>query len=530
MARTVSARDLKSWIRDGGELAILDVREQGSYGKRHLFWASNAPLSRLELDLPRLVPRKGARIALCDGGDGLSERAAEKLSRWGYSNVSVLENGVEGWAHAGLELFSGVYVPSKAFGEFVEHEYGTPSVSADELNAMVQSGEKLVILDSRPLDEYASMNIPGGINVPGAELAFRVHDLVPGPDTTVVVNCAGRTRSIIGAQSLINAGIPNKVVALRNGTMGWHLAGYKLEHGQMRRYGELTDSGLEAARSHAADVAKRFGVKKIDRAGVDRFRAEAEDRSLYLLDVRDPTEFAVSRVPGSLPAPGGQLVQATDAYVATRNARIVLIDDHGVRATMTASWLIQMGWNDVYVYENALVSEHLETGHFIPPALGFDREPMKSVSPESLQMLIEAESAVVVDVARSLYYRDHGHVPGAWFAVRARLAEALRKMPESAHYVVTSEDGRLAKLAAYDLAALTESKVSVLAGGTDRWRADGLPVEKGMTHLASEPDDVYLRPYDREQGVEEAMNEYLSWEIELVRQIERDGDARFVKF
>src|SRR5690606_7337910 len=114
-------------------------------------------------------------------------------------------------------------------------------------------------------------------------------------------------------------------------------------HGQMRRYGELTDSGLEAARKHAADVAQRFGVKKIDRAGVDRFRAEAEDHSLYLLDVRDPTEFEVSRVPGSLPAPGGQLVQATDAYVATRNARIVLIDDHGVRATMTASWLIQMG-------------------------------------------------------------------------------------------------------------------------------------------------------------------------------------------
>lgn len=107
MARTVSAKELKSWIRDGGELAILDVREQGSYGKRHLFWASNAPLSRLELDIPRLVPRKGARIALCDGGDGLSERAAEKLARWGYSNVSVLENGVEGWAHAGLELFSG---------------------------------------------------------------------------------------------------------------------------------------------------------------------------------------------------------------------------------------------------------------------------------------------------------------------------------------------------------------------------------------------------------------------------------------
>src|SRR3954468_7316465 len=76
----------------------------------------------------------------------------------------------------------------------------------------------MVVLDSRPFDEYQRVSIPTAVNVPGAELALRIHDLAPSPQTLVVVNCAGRTRSIIGAQSLINAGVPNKVVALRNGT------------------------------------------------------------------------------------------------------------------------------------------------------------------------------------------------------------------------------------------------------------------------------------------------------------------------
>ncbi|MBU0797977.1 MAG: thiosulfate sulfurtransferase [Alphaproteobacteria bacterium] len=530
MISRISPDALKAAIRDGQELAILDVREQGSYGRRHLFWAANMPLSRLELDAPAMLPRKTARIVLCDGGEGLAQRAADRLALWGYSAVSVLEGGTEAWAAAGYELFSGVYVPSKAFGEFVEHEYHTPSLSADELKSLTESGEKLVILDSRPMDEYAAMNIPGGINVPGAELALRVHDLAPDPDTTVVVNCAGRTRSIIGAQSLINAGIPNKVVALRNGTMGWHLAGHTLERGQMRRYDDTSKAGLAAAKRHTAEVAARFGVKSIDRAGVDRFREVAGERSLYLLDVRDPTEFETGRVPGSHPAPGGQLVQSTDAYVPTRHARIVLIDDNGVRATMTASWLAQMGWNDVYVYENALISEVLETAHYGRPVIWPDDMQIKSVTPNALKMMLEAEDAVVVDLARSLYHRDHGHIPGAWFAIRAHLAEAIQKLPPARRYVVTSEDGRLARLAAPELAALTKAEICVLKGGTDTWRADGLPTEKGLINTATEVDDVYLRPYDREQGIEQAMNEYLSWEIELVRQIERDGDATFIKF
>ena len=164
--------------------------------------ASCLPLSRLELIAPGLLPRRSAPIVVCDDGEGLAERAAARLIEGGYTDVSVLEGGVEAWEAAGFPVYSGVHVPSKAFAEVVEHEYGTPWISAEELAERQKSGERLAIFDSRSYEEYHSNTIPGAISVPGAELVYRFRELVPSPDTFVVVNCGGRTRSIIGAQSL----------------------------------------------------------------------------------------------------------------------------------------------------------------------------------------------------------------------------------------------------------------------------------------------------------------------------------------
>src|SRR6266496_3739882 len=222
----VDAGALKAMLADGQELAIVDLREELIFSQSHLLFARSVPLSRLELKFARLVPRRGTRIVLCDDADGLVERAADILACAGYTNLHALDGGVAAWAAAGFELFSGVNVPSKAFGEFVEHAAGTPSIAAEELERWLHTGADVVVLDSRPLEEYARMSIPTAINVPGAELVLRARDVARSPETTVVINCAGRTRSIIGAQSLINAGVPNKVVALRNGTMGWQLAGF----------------------------------------------------------------------------------------------------------------------------------------------------------------------------------------------------------------------------------------------------------------------------------------------------------------
>ncbi len=507
------------------ELALIDVREEAVFGRAHLLYACCVPLSRLELSIAALVPRRSVRMVVCDAGEGLAEKAAAKLEQLGYGNVAVLEGGIRAWADAGLELFSGVNVPSKAFGEFIEHRCATPSISPDELQAKLDAGEKLVILDSRPLSEYREMSIPGATCVPGGELVYRVHELAPSADTLVVINCAGRTRSIIGAQSLINAGVPNRVVALRNGTMGWHLSGHELEHRMARYVPEVSAEGLARARARTARVGERFGVKTIDRATLARWRAESDRRTLYLLDVRTPEEYEVGHLPGSISAPGGQLVQATDRYVGVLRARLVLIDDTGVRATMTASWLKQMGWSDTVVLEEALADVALEQGAYETTVLGIEQASAEQISPQTLVQL-SAGGVNVVDLSDSRHYRRR-HIPGAWFALRLRLEAALARLPPAALLVLTSEDGVLARLAAPEAAALTATPVKALAGGNAAWAAAGLPFAEGLENMANEPDDVWLRPYDRDTGVENAMQAYLSWEVDLVQQIERDGTARF---
>jgi rhodanese-related sulfurtransferase len=508
-------------IGDGGELALADVREELIFSGRHLLLARSIPLSRLELKFAQLVPRRATRIVLCDDNDGLAERAAAILQRNGYTDVSILDGGVDGWVAAGFEVFSGVNVPSKAFGEHIEHASGTPSISAAELEQLLRDKADIVVLDSRPFDEYSRVSIPTGVNVPGAELVLRAREIVPSPDTMIVVNCAGRTRSIIGAQSLINAGVPNKVVALRNGTMGWSLAGFICDNGKDRRAPVVSPQTLDWARKAAAQVAQSHGVEFIDRAMLEAWRNDAT-RTLYLFDVRDPAEYAAGHVAGAISAPGGQLVQATDQYVGTLGARIALIDDAEVRAAMTGSWLRQMGWKDVFV----LAEAGTQTGRPEATTLDGETQTATTIDCAALNALLARDAATVVDLASSRDYLA-GHIPGAWFAIRTRLDRALKKIPLSGTLVLTSEDGALARLAAAEAQALVGIPVHVLAGGNAAWHAAGHPLVAEPKKMADEAVDQWRKPYERAGDTKAAMNEYLAWEIDLLPRIARDGSLKF---
>ena len=521
-APPVAADRLRDMLADGGELALLDVREELAFSESHLLLARSAPLSRLELRAPLLVPRRTARVVLVDGGEGLAERAAQVLLRHGYTDLHVLEGGTRGWAAAGQVLFSGVNVPSKAFGEVVEHASGTPNVDAAELRRMIDSGEDLVVLDSRPYDEFSRMSIPTAQNVPGAELVLRIADLAPSPKTTVVVNCAGRTRSIIGAQSLVDAGVPNRVMALRNGTMGWTLAGFTPDRGSERRVSAAPPSAraLAWARSAAGRVAERTGVRRIDAGTLERWRGE--ERTLYVFDVRDPREYAAGHFPGAVFAPGGQLVQATDQYAGTLNSRIVLVDDLEVRALVTGSWLRQMGWKDVFV----LAATGTETGWPASPVLGNRERHDARLGPADLAAMIKRGASTLIDLSLSREYRK-GHIPGAWFAIRSRLDRAAPEIEQRGTVVLTSEDGTLAALALDEMRGLTPLPVRYLGGGNAAWTASGRVLTAEEPRLADEPLDVWLKPYDRSGGQAAAMKEYLDWEIDLLQRIERDGTCRF---
>src|SRR4029453_7241727 len=494
------------------------------FSQGHLLFARSVPLSRLELKFPRLVPRRGTRIVLCDDADGLAERAADILARACYTNLHALDGGVAAWAAAGFELFSGVNVPSKAFGEFVEHASATPSIDAAELARLMRERSDIVVLDSRPFDEYQRASIPTAVNVPGAELVLRIRDLAPSPETMVVVNCAGRTRSIIGAQSLINAGVPNKVVALRNGTMGWSLAGFACDSGKTTRAPDVSRGGLAWAKTAAERVARRFGIARIDLATLERWRADAA-RTLYLFDVRDPREYAAGHVPGAVSAPGGQLVQATDQYAGTLGARIVLIDPAEVRAVMTASWLRQMGWRDVFV----LAQEGHETEPPAMPILGAPPPPELRIDCGGLGELMARDEATVIDLSLSREYL-RAHIPGAWFAIRSRLERALAKIPLRGTLVLTSRDGVLAGRAVPGGRPPTDHPVRALDGGNAGWLTCGHALTADDPRMADEAIDVWLKPYERASDRAAAMREYLSWEIDLPGRIARDGSASFVQF
>ena len=516
--KSVSAEALRGWIQDHRELAILDAREEAEFGAAHLFWAVNVALSRAELLLPALLPTPRTRVVCVDDGTGLAKRLAGLVERMGGTDVWVLEGGTKAWAargaDAGYVLFSGVNVPSKAFGEWVEHHYGTESVEAPELAAWMRSGRKMIVLDSRPMEEFRAMSIPSGIDVPGGELVYRIGDLAPDPETLVVVNCAGRTRSILGAESLRRASIPNRVVALRNGTMGWELAGLEAARGASATYPAGRPATADIALARAEAFAGEAGVRPIESATLAGFAVD-DTRTLHVLDVRAPDEFAAGHAPGTRNAPGGQLVQATDRWLAVRGARLVLVDDDGVRAAMTAAWLRLMGHREVYTIRMADLPPlpRLHT-----PVLPL----VETVAPAQI-----GAGTPVLDLSRSIAFRA-GHVAGSLWGVRTRLARVREKLAGAPEVVVTSEDGRLAALAATEVAVLSGARVRVMAGGIAAWREAGLPL--AVDH-ANPPDeacvDAYLRPYDRNSGVAAAMREYLSWEIDLVREIERDGTVRF---
>jgi rhodanese-related sulfurtransferase len=524
---TVESQELRREVLDPHEIAVVDVREGDRYASGHISVAVELPLSEIELRAAELLPRGGLRIVVTDDdGTSLAPAAAARLQAIGYRNVRVLAGGLRSWKAAGNELITGLNSLSKALGEFVERQYSTPKIDAQKLWDLLDAGQDVVVLDTRPLEEFNHISIPGGIAAPGAELLHRIFDAVPSPTTQIVVNCAGRTRAIIGAQALLNAGIPNPVVSLENGTAAWLLAGLEPARGETAQANRPSAEGLVKAREAAARVAGRFGVQTIDRAQLDTFTSERTDRTLYLFDVRTTEEFEAGHLHGAISAPGGQLVQATDRYVGVRQARIVLLDDDDlVRSTITASWLFQLGLDDVYIYP-ATVADRTETGPVTKRILG-DLDSGETVDPTDLPPLI-ASGAVLLDLEPAApYFRERLYIPGSIVARRSTLASHLDEVPGTGPIVLTSSDGALARLAATDLVWSSKRRVLALHGGTAGWIAAGLGEPgRGLDQLALNPSEALPRLPTLEQR-RITLAAYVHWGDLIVEQLDRDGLVQF---
>ncbi|WP_173912908.1 rhodanese-like domain-containing protein [Acinetobacter sp. Marseille-Q1618] len=523
--KTIVYQEIREKLLAGEEVAIVDLREEHIFAQNHPLFATNISLSRLEIEIYNRIPRLDTLIVIYDDGDGRVERAYAKLTEYGYSNIVLLEGGVTAWQRDGGELFIDVNSASKAFGEFVEHHKGTPSLSAEELKAKIEAQENIIILDARRFDEYQTMSIPTGVSVPGAELVLRAPSLVKDENTQIIVNCAGRTRSIIGTQSLINAKLPHEIFALRNGTIGWTLAGQQLEHGQQRSFVAIDIQIDEQAKQNAAELAKQAGVKQISLTDLQDLQAK-EDKTTYIFDVRSEQEYAAGHLHGSRWVAGGQLVQETDHYAAVRGARIVLVDDQLVRAYMTGSWLAQMNW-EVYILKDDFSRLLAETGGWKPATPKIDVDQF--ISPKELQQLSEIQNIAIWDFTTAANYKK-GHIPSAQWVLKADVPKLIQQseFTNKDAIVVTCGSSLLAQYAVSEIKAhlKPEQKVYILKEGNAAWLQAGLPLSQEL-ELLSEEIDRYKRPYEGTDNSNEAMQAYLDWEFGLVDQLKNDGTHGF---
>ena len=524
---TSSYAQVREALLQRQEIAILDVREEDPFAQAHPLFAANLPLGRIEADAWTRIPRLDTFIVVYDNSEGIALPAARTLKRMGYTNVHLLAGGLKGWQEAGGEVFRDVNVPSKSFGELVESKRHTPSLSAQEVKALIDAKANVVVMDARRFDEYQTMSIPSGISVPGAELVLRARTLAPNVTTRIIVNCAGRTRSIIGTQSLINSGIPNPVSALRNGTIGWTLAGQELVKGADRRFPVVDDATRQQAAATAMSVAFRAGVKRVRMDELQTWLTD-DTRTTYFFDVRTPEEYAAGHVAGARSAPGGQLVQETDHQAAVRGARLVLCDDDGVRANMSASWLAQMGW-EVYVLQG-LTAESFNATDTAPLRLPEPQGKVPAVNVTQVKTWLADRNShtVVLDFSTSAQYIQ-GHIHNAWWVLRTQLAESLKKAHKGYRYVLTCHNGSVSRYAVPEVQALVKAGVDVvwLEGGNAAWAAAGNKLQTGDHQMAVERVDRYRRPYEGTNNPVEAMQGYLDWEFGLVEQLARDGTHHF---
>lgn len=515
---------LKEALHGQEEIALLDVREHGQYGEGHPFYAVNCPYSRLELRIGDLVPRRATLCVLLDDGDGVAERAARRLSAFGYGNVDVLEGGAAAWTAAGFPLFKGVNVPSKTFGELMEAAAHPPTLSAETLRAWQREGRPVHVFDGRPFSEFHKMSIPGARCVPNGEALHRWHDLVGDPETPVVINCAGRTRGLIGVESLRRAGVPNPVYALTNGTQGWALAGLDLLRGSKSPALPEGDSGAFNPQA----VAEGFPCPTATSEQLAAWQRDRE-RSCYFFDVRTRAEYDTGHPAGAVHAPAGQLVQATDHWIAVRRARSVITDttESGVRARFAAFWLRRMG-HEAYVLQDGaletLVSS--DTQRALIPSLPPEVE---EVSPETAQRHLSAGRAVAVDLRPSTAFRAEA-IPQSCWSIRPKLPGLLRTIMSGGRreVLLVADDPAVAALAATDALEVEGIIPLLLKGGFPAWRDAGLPVEARPDEPKQEEaiDFLYF-VHDRHDGNAEASRRYLAWELQLVDQIDDRERAGF---
>lgn len=511
-ARITADALIEKFVGSRSEFALIDPMEEGVFALTpHLIQATNIPLSVLELRINDLVPVKSTPIVISHDIDGLGDKAASVLTEMGYSDVAILQD-----PDGKLPLYIGFNVKSKAFGEVVEHAMQTPTLEPDEARKILERDD-CILVDVRPFEEYNHETIPGAVNLTGAEFYDLGGKLNADGSRRVIVNCGGRTRSILGAQSLIDMGVRN-VASLKNGTMGWHLEGFGLDYGA-NRGPEMLAIGHDGKAGQGGNTI----TPAKSASWADWQAARDQGATCYLFDLRPEHEISAAPVAAAKPVSGIQLIQATDCYCVVQNAQVFLLDPTGVRADVVATWLSRMGISNVSKIAEDVSAEMSSSDD--PGQLSGLPEDVPLISAESI--LQACEAYFILDLTNS-HTRSSGHIPGSVFAIRARLDPVeLRRRVGDATLVVTGDDAGLVALTCRDLSAHFRGKLLVLDGGSAAWQQAGGALDVGFGAMICEPEDVFVRPMERSAERDLAMKSYLDWEVELHDTIGSDPTLKF---
>ena len=511
---SISPRKAASLVRGHEEAAFFDIREAGSYSRGHPLFAVHLPYSLLEARVGILAPRPGAPIILIDGDDGLSAEAAGFLVDMGYSDISIVKDGIAGWVRAGLKLFEGEHVPSKTLGELAFRRWRPKLISPEQLAKWTDDGRPFTFLDCRPPEEHQRMTVPGATCLPTGEIAHRLPEI--SGEAPVVLTCAGRTRGIIAACGLALIDPSNRYLTLENGTQGWVLSGRELEHGShFEPMSELNAASSEKTSRAADEFMARFGIPTADAEMAAQFRDDPL-RTTYFFDTRSNELAGADRLPAFVNVPAGQLVQRTDAHAGVLRSRMVLADDLGMRSAFAAFWLRALG-HQVYV---ARIDDAVRSIHPAQtPVVADDDFPEISALDA---IAAQEEGANILDF-RTVDARAKARVKDSVACTRS----AIRIFPRRQQWLIVDDGGSQTMLAAREFRRWRFPKFALISGGQPALSAAGAIVEEG-----SEPDPMItieelLFAGRRHDGDLDDSLTYLNWEKGLVARLTRTDRAMF---
>jgi rhodanese-related sulfurtransferase len=508
--------------------ALFDIREPGEADAGHIGGATCLPRRQIEIRIADLVPAKGTRIVVYDENGARAELAARTLAALGYEHAAYLDGGLRAWQAAGLPVVTGTNLPCKRFAEEYLAANPVPYIDAKSLDARIKSGERLVICDVRTPVEFQGHCLPNAFSTPSFDLALHVFGLGEQYDT-IVVNCAGRTRSILGAGAVQLLGI-DKVYALENGTMGWTVAGLEVERGAHRTLPAPSASSIAAGEAAAARLAASTGIAHIAPEELEALMAQRGSAMVYLFDVRPLEEYKAGHIEHAIALPGGQAAQRVDDFTAVPGAEIVFVDEIEARAMVTAFWYRAMGFPRVRVLAGgmrawAAAGRKCLVGRGRTESLGLEaaRQSAAMLDARALSAWLAAHpAAVVIDVGTSKQFKK-AHLPGAKWVKRGSLELDIGALAaKTAPIAVAGPDTIQAIYAAATMRGLGYGNVVGLTGGPAEWRAAGYDVATGIAGYEGQDNELWQPPYEKGKG---AVLEYLEWETKLGHEGSHAGHA-----